>query len=277
MSASERSMSASERSMSASERSTKPQVFESMADWRRFRARESLRGMSLGFVPTMGALHAGHASLVRRAAAENDRAVVSIFVNPTQFDDPKDLEKYPRTLERDLAALGEAGADFVILPDPAQMYPDGYRYRVTEGEESRDLCGAHRPGHFDGVLTVVMKLLNLAQAERAYFGEKDFQQLKLVRGMAEAFFHPTEIVACPTVREADGLAMSSRNALLSEAERRFAARFPRLLAQPGKSAAEVRAELERAGFRVDYVEEKHGRRLAAVHVGAVRLIDNVAL
>lgn len=249
-----------------------PRVFRSVKGWLRF--RRSLKG-TLGFVPTMGALHEGHLSLVRRSRRETDRTLVSIFVNPTQFDDPKDLAKYPRTLAADLRMLGQARADYVLRPAAAEFYPDRYRYRVAESELSRVLCGAHRPGHFDGVLTVVMKLLNVAQADRAYFGEKDYQQMLLVRGMVEAFFMRTQIVPCPLVRERDGLAMSSRNARLSPEERRRAIDFPRLL-RSRRSPSAIRKDLERLGFEVDYIEDRLGRRLGAVRIGAVRLIDNVA-
>lgn len=248
-------------------------VFTSIQDWREF--RRTLNGR-IGFVPTMGALHEGHGSLLRQARAENDFVVLSVYVNPTQFNDPKDLEKYPRTLDSDVELATRAGVDFVIAPTYAQMYPDGYRYRVTENEFSRELCGAHRPGHFDGVLTVVMKLLNFVAPTRAYFGEKDFQQLTLIRGMVEAFFLPCEIVACPTVRETDGLAMSSRNVNLSTDERLRAVAFPAALREEATAAA-ARSRLEREGFDVDYVEDRDARRYGAVRIGGVRLIDNVGL
>ncbi|MCU0303611.1 MAG: pantoate--beta-alanine ligase [Thermoanaerobaculales bacterium] len=231
-------------------------------------------GLSIGFVPTMGALHDGHLSLIRRARAECDRAVVSIFVNPTQYDDPADLERYPRTLAADLEKAEAAGADLVIHPDAGALYRDGYRYRVHETEASRELEGAHRAGHFDGVLTVVLKLLNIVGADRAYFGEKDWQQLELVRGMAAAFFLGTQIVACPTVREPDGLAMSSRNIHLTPAERALAPELYRILAS-GAEPAEIARRLATAGFGVDYVERRGARLLAAVRLGKVRLIDNV--
>jgi pantoate--beta-alanine ligase len=230
-----------------------------------------------GFVPTLGALHEGHLSLVRRAKAENARAWVSIFVNPAQFNDPGDLERYPRTMEQDLALLRGAGCDLVFVPRADEIYRDGYHYRVTENELSLALEGAARPGHFDGVLTVVLKLLLLTRAERAYFGEKDFQQLQLVEGLVHAFFLDTRIVRCPTVREPDGLAMSSRNRLLTPAERAQAPTLYRVLRdsvadrQLPKDAAEA---LAREGFNVDYVADRDGRRLAAVRLGRVRLIDN---
>lgn len=231
-------------------------------------------GRSLGFVPTMGALHDGHLSLVERARRDNDRVAVSIFVNPTQYDDPADLERYPRPFAADVAACERAGVDLVLAPSYEDLYVDGYRYRVTESPFSSELEGAHRGGHFDGVLTVVLKLLNIVGADRAYFGEKDWQQLRLVSEMAAAFFLDTEIVACPTVREADGLAMSSRNALLTPEQRALAPALFQVLTSGG-SPDEMTSRLEAAGFGVDYVERREGRVLAAVRLGKVRLIDNV--
>jgi pantoate--beta-alanine ligase len=251
-------------------------VFERVSEWRDLRAAQTRAGLTLGFVPTMGALHEGHLSLVRRSRAENHRTLVSIFVNPTQFDDPSDLARYPRTLAEDLTALRGEQTDFVLVPDASELYADGFRFRVTEREESRVMEGAHRPGHFDGVLTVVLKLLQIAAADRAYFGEKDWQQLALVRGMAAAFFLPTAIVGCATVREPDGLALSSRNRRLDAAERAKAAEFPRALTG-ASSAEEASRALRAAGFAVDYVEDHGARRLAAVRLGGVRLIDNVPL
>jgi pantoate--beta-alanine ligase len=223
----------------------------------------------------MGALHAGHIELLKRARAENERVVLSVFVNPTQFNDPADLEKYPRTLDADVA-LAAPFVDAVLAPTAAEMYPDQYRYRVTEGDLSTRWEGAHRPGHFDGVLTVVLKLLNLVQPQRAYFGEKDWQQLQLVRGMVEALFLPLEIVACPTVRETDGLAMSSRNRRLSPVGRARAPQFAQAL-RATSTAKDAAAKLRSAGFEVDYVDDHSGVRLGAVRLEGVRLIDNVPL
>jgi pantoate--beta-alanine ligase len=240
--------------------------------------RRSRGAGATGFVPTLGALHAGHVSLVRRAKAEDERAWASIFVNPAQFDDPGDLARYPRTLDADLAMLEDAGCDLVFLPRPEEIYRDEYRYRVTENALSLELEGASRPGHFDGVLTVVLKLLLLVRPERAYFGEKDFQQLRLVEGLVDAFFLDTRIVRCPTVREADGLAMSSRNRRLTAADRARAPALHRILAASlaaRQSAADAEAALAREGFDVDYVADLNGRRLAAIRLGGVRLIDNV--
>ena len=251
-------------------------VLESPSLWRRERLAQIRAGLTLGFVPTMGALHEGHLSLVRRSRAENDRTLVSIFVNPTQFDDPADLAQYPRTLQHDLTLLEGEGAEFVLVPDQTQLYEDAFRYRVTESELSRVMEGAHRPGHFDGVLTVVLKLLQIASAERAYFGEKDWQQLSLVRGMAAAFFLPTAVIGCATVREPDGLALSSRNRRLRPSDRRKAPQFYRALSTSPTPEAAARA-LCAAGFTVDYVEDRDGRRLGAVRLGGVRLIDNVPL
>ena len=251
-------------------------VFESPAAWRRQRAEQLRAGTTLGVVPTMGALHDGHRGLFGRSRAENDVTLATIFVNSPQFDDPRDLAEYPRTLAQDLSLLRDERVDFVLCPGEADLYPDGYRYRVTETELSRVLDGAHRPGHFDAVLTVVLKLLQIAAAERAYFGEKDWQQLTLVKGMARAFFLPTAIVACPTVREADGLALSSRNRRLPPAQRELAPQLYRILSSAPTADAAWR-DLRVAGFAVEYVEDVDGRRLGAVRLGDVRLIDNVAL
>jgi len=251
-------------------------VVETAADL--LAARRARGAGDTGLVPTMGALHQGHLALVQRARAENARAWVSLFVNPAQFDDPGDLRSYPRALTADLELLRAADADLVFVPREPEIYPDGYRYRVTENDLSRRFCGADRPGHFDGVLTVVLKLLMLVRPERAYFGEKDFQQLRLVEGMADALFLDVRIVPCPLVREPDGLAMSSRNRLLSGPQRERAPAFHRLLAlsvAERRSAVEAAADLRREGFTVDYVEDYGDRRLAAVRLGNVRLIDNV--
>ena len=251
-------------------------VARTLEEWRDVRSAWRAAGDSVGFVPTMGALHEGHLSLVRRSVSENDRTVVSILVNPTQFDDKADLAAYPRDLARDTALLESAGVDAILAPTPEAIYPDGYRFRVTERGQSERREGAHRPGHFDGVLTVVLKLLLLTDPDRAYMGEKDWQQLQLVTDMSAALFLRTAIVGCPTVREPDGLAMSSRNVRLDPDARSLAAEFAATL-RVGGPADEVRARLEEAGIEVDYVEAAGGRLLAAVRIGGVRLIDNVPI
>lgn len=252
-----------------------PRVFEKLADWQTERARLDGAPETVGFVPTMGALHAGHRSLLRRARAENTRVVLSIFINPTQFDDPTDLTRYPRTIEADLA-MAEGLADFVLMPNAKELYPDDYRYRVTEYNLSTRWEGRQRPGHFEGVLTVVLKLLNLVRPQRAYFGEKDWQQLELVRGMVQALFLPVEIISCATVRDPDGLALSSRNQRLSPGARKKAPVFGQTLrAAPDPIVAAE--QLRRAGFDVDYVEDCAGVRLGAVRLEGVRLIDNARI
>lgn len=232
---------------------------------------------SVGFVPTMGALHEGHISLVQKARQECSHIVVSIFVNPTQFNDPKDFEKYPKSFDEDISLLERTGSvAAVFFPRAEELYADRYRFKVTENQESQILCGKHRPGHFDGVLTVVLKLLQIVRPDRLYLGEKDFQQLELIQGMVDAFFLDVEVVGCPIIREGDGLAMSSRNRLLTPESRERATALVRVLT--GTSTVEsAYAELQDLGFQVDYVEEWKGRRLAAAWLGGIRLIDNVAL
>jgi pantoate--beta-alanine ligase len=224
----------------------------------------------------MGALHRGHASLVERCRRENDIVVVSIFVNPSQFNDPKDLERYPRSLDNDLELLRDLQADEVVLPRASELYPNGYRFRIEPDSSFQSMERAYRPGFLQGVMTVVLKLLNIVRADRAYFGEKDYQQLKIIMDMVQEFFIPTEIISCPTVRAKSGLAESSRNMLLSADGKRKAALVFRSLSTAATSA-EARAILEAEGFVVDYVEEHWGRRFAAAFLEHVRLIDNVPI
>ncbi len=251
-------------------------IFECLEEWQQTRKKLASNKNTLGFVPTMGNLHAGHASLLHRAKTENQFSLLTIFVNPTQFDNKQDLTHYPRTLEADIKLAQDIGVDFLLLPNAEQLYADDYRFRVSENDFSKKLCGEFRQGHFDGVLTVVLKLLMLAKATRAYFGEKDWQQLQLIRDMVAAFFIDTDIIACPTIRDTDGLALSSRNSRLSPMERQLASHFPRLL-KSKQPVDIIRQELEKLGFTVDYVLDLQMRRLAAVRIGHVRLIDNISL
>jgi len=196
----------------------------------RFRLREARAGGgTVGFVPTMGALHEGHLALIRRARVENETVVVSVFVNPTQFNDKKDLAVYPRDLARDAALVEAAGGTLVFAPDAAEIYPAGFHTSVQPGPLADVLEGYFRPGHFAGVCTVVAKLFNIVQPDRAYFGEKDWQQLKIIARMTTDLNLPIEIVPCPTVREPDNLAMSSRNARLTPDGRERARVIPYLL------------------------------------------------
>jgi pantoate--beta-alanine ligase len=264
--------------------------------------RNRLSGI-LGLVPTMGSLHAGHAALIRHSTRECEHTAASIFVNPTQFDDRADLAAYPRDLERDLALLAELGVDLVWTPPPEEVYPPGYQTFVEVRELSRPLEGAVRRGHFPGVATVVTKLLVLFQPQRAYFGRKDAQQLAVVRRLATDLGLPVAIVGCPTVREADGLALSSRNAMLDPGARRRATALYRGLAdaarcwRAGERRREIllrraRAPIEAAGVTLEYLSVADpetlqeleptaatGRALVslAAPVDGIRLIDNVLL
>jgi pantoate--beta-alanine ligase len=232
--------------------------------------------LKVGFVPTMGALHAGHAELLRAARENCDIVVLSIYVNQTQFNNPEDFSKYPNTWEQDLELARKLNADMVFSPSYEEMYPDGYKYKVVEIEKSGVLCGKYRPGHFDGVLSVVMKLFQLVKPHRAYFGEKDHQQLTLIKGMVEAFFLDMEIVAIPTQREVDGLAMSSRNLRLSSEDRAKAPWLYKIIRE-AKAIDKARQQLEDLGFQVDYIEDLGSRRYVAAFLGSVRLIDNVEI
>ena len=238
--------------------------------------RRGLGVSSVGFIPTMGALHFGHQTLIEKSASENQTTIVSLFVNPTQFNNPNDFEKYPKTWEQDLTLIQKAGGQAVFSPDYADIYPDQYKFKVSEIEFSKMLCGAHRPGHFDGVLTIVMKLFNIIQPTKAYFGEKDFQQLSLLEKMIEAFFMDLKIVRCPTVRESTGLAMSSRNSRLSEAGKLKAAQIYESL-NKFATTQEIKKHLSQQGFEIDYIEDFENRRFAAVILEGVRLIDNIQI
>ncbi len=252
------------------------QVIKKISEWKKIRQSKKFENKQIGFVPTMGALHKGHESLIEKCVSENDVSVVSIFVNPTQFNDPNDLRNYPRTFDEDLTILNNNNVDFLFYPEYEEIYVDNYKYKIVENELSKILCGKFRQGHFEGVLTVVMKLFNIIRPHKAYFGEKDYQQLKLIEGMCEAFFMDIQIIPCPIVRDNDGLALSSRNLLLTDEERKLAVNFPKLL-KSNKSNDEIKRELEQLGFKVDYIEEFNGRRFGAVHIGKVRLIDNVEI
>jgi pantoate--beta-alanine ligase len=252
-------------------------------------AREALPGEGIGLVPTMGALHAGHVALLRAARGENKTLVMSIFVNPTQFGPNEDYEEYPRDEERDLEVAEAEGVDFVFTPSVAEMYPDGFETWVEVERMSEPMEGAARPGHFRGVATACLKLFNIVRPERAYFGQKDAQQAALVEQLVHDLNVPVEIRLVATVRDDDGLALSSRNAQLSAEERTAAAALPRALAA-GRDAftagddpvATTRTVLSaEPRLDVDYVETArfNGRvhLLAAVRAGTTRLIDNVLL
>jgi pantoate--beta-alanine ligase len=248
-------------------------IVTNLSAWRQL--RKTLQGKSIGFVHTMGHLHAGHVSLCTRAQQENAITVVAIFVNPTQFNCSEDFVNYPHTLEMDKALLLSQKIDYLLLLDQQTIYQEGYSIQVHEVTElSQILEGKYRPGHFIGMLTVVLKYLLLVKPTRSYYGEKDYQQLLLIKKMANAFFLETEIIACPTIRAADGLALSSRNSRLNLQQRKKARVFPSVL-QARQSTEKITKQLIAADFKVDYVADYWGRRLAAVWIDAVRLIDNI--
>ncbi len=270
------------------------EIFKSAKEFKNY--TKSLQG-TIGFVPTMGALHDGHISLIKRAKSENDFCIVSIFINPTQFLVGEDLSKYPRRIEADIKLCELAGVDALFLPSEDEMYDNDEPTIKSPKNKGYILEGFVRPGHFDGVLTVVMKLLNLSSATKAYFGQKDAQQLILVKQMVDRYFMDVEIVGCPTVREKEGLAMSSRNAYLDEEEKKAALAISRSLFAASsavgageldiaKIEAKMREELK--GLEVEYigfydrnlkkqerVELKNSIILVAARVGTTRLIDNI--
>ena len=256
---------------------------------------------TIGVVPTMGALHQGHLSLARAARDKCDRVIVTIFVNPKQFNDPDDLKNYPRTEEEDAGKLESIGVDLIYVPEPDQIYPDGFATTVSVAGLTDMLCGESRPGHFDGVATVVSKLFTQTSADFAFFGEKDYQQLQIVRRMAADLDLSVQVIGCPTIREEDGLAMSSRNLLLSDRSRVYAPVLAEVMedlreqltdgAKMSTIVGDAQARLLAAGFNeVDYLELRDGgdlslldqtkpdaRLFAAAWLAGVRLIDNIAV
>jgi pantoate--beta-alanine ligase len=236
--------------------------------------RKTLSEKTIGLVHTMGNLHAGHLSLLERSKRENEVTAAAIFINPAQFNQAEDFARYPRTLVQDKALLLQHGIDYLLLFEANALYSDHYQIQILETEISKELEGEFRPGHFTGMLTIVLKFLNLVRPSRSYYGEKDFQQLLLIQKMAKALFLSTEIIACPIIRDEDEVALSSRNSRLSKEERAHARHIPRLLKSP-LSLDEIRREFETLHFKVDYIVEKWQRRLAAVWLNEVRLIDNI--
>jgi pantoate--beta-alanine ligase len=265
-----------------------------VADWRR-------AGDTVGVVPTMGALHEGHLSLAKAAGEGCNRVIVTIFVNPKQFNNPDDLARYPRTEASDAEMLAPLGVDVIFIPDANAVYPRGFATTVKVAGVSEPMEGVFRPGHFEGVATVVAKLFLMTHADRAYFGEKDYQQLLVVRSMARDLDIPVEVIGCPTLREADGLAMSSRNARLLPGERKIASALHAAMiaaadaisggANVGQTLEGARRRIVEAGFaKVEYLDlrdaatlepmdrlDRPARLLAAAWLGDVRLIDNIAV
>jgi pantoate--beta-alanine ligase len=298
------SVGAGDASMAKAARKTRPRVVktvkalrETLADWRKRKA-------SIALVPTMGALHAGHISLVALAKKSAKKVVVSIFVNPTQFGPNEDFTRYPRTIDSDLDKLSEAGADLVFMPDPKEIYPEGFSTMLKpSGPAAVGLDDKFRPGHFDGVATVVAKLFTSAMPDIAIFGEKDYQQLQVIKAMARDLHLPVKVVGAPIVREKDGLALSSRNVYLSPPERNAATVLHRVLKESAKAIASGedpeavlsrgRAKIMSAGFKLDYLEARDAstlsklgeqqtqkpkvRLLVAAKIGKTRLIDNIAV
>jgi pantoate--beta-alanine ligase len=248
-------------------------IFQDLDEWRHFRQTLPTH-LSIGFIPTMGYLHDGHASLYQISQRENDRTIASIFVNPKQFNEQDDFIHYPRSPDADLELLERNGVSDCFLPTDQAMYMSGDHYQIQETQRSLLMEGQHRPGHFTGVLTIVMKLLHLVKPHRAYFGEKDHQQLELIRGMVRSFFMDIDIISCPIVREASGLPYSSRNSRLTPEQRKIAEQFAHIFHQKAVPIEQTISKLHDLGIDIDYLEEHNGRRFIAVRIGNIRIIDN---
>ncbi len=248
------------------------QVIERLSDWQVLR-QQITDESSVGFIPTMGNLHKGHGQLIEQSIRENDHTIVSIFVNDKQFNDPSDFANYPRTINEDIRFLQQIGVDYCLMPSADELYADGYLFQVVSQAEQNRCEDQYRPGHFTGVLTVVMKLLQLVRPQRAYFGEKDYQQLRLIGSMVKAFFMPVQIIGVATLREKDGLPFSSRNKRLSVQGRQKASEFAAVFAKQ-TSLDEIKARLQSYKIQIEYIEEIDNRRLIAVIIDGIRLIDN---
>jgi pantoate--beta-alanine ligase len=252
--------------------------YEHYADW--LKARKALAANTrIGFVPTMGALHQGHQSLLEKARKENDFLVLSIFVNPTQFNDANDYQHYPRTLEADCRIAQACSVDALLIPGEKDLYPYGNDMPIiTHHPISQIMEGKMRPGHFNGVLTVVMKLLQWVRPTRVYFGEKDFQQYQLICELVKNYFLDTEVIGCKTVRESSGLPLSSRNQRFNAEQIQLAHRFAELLRSGSyDDLSAIQQRLEKEGLIVEYLEKHFGRLFVAVECHGIRLIDNFAV
>ncbi|MDF1757951.1 MAG: pantoate--beta-alanine ligase [Legionellaceae bacterium] len=251
------------------------QIFHSIKEWQAVRHKVP-NHLSVGFVATMGNLHLGHASLFSASACENDITVASIFVNRTQFNQHDDFVNYPRTLDKDLELLKNNNVDYCIIPNEQDIYIDNYHYQVQANNTCNVLEGEFRPGHFTGVLTIVMRLLNIVKPDRCYFGEKDYQQYQLIRDMIEAFFMDIKAIPCPTIREPSGLALSSRNTRLDSKQKILANKFASIF-HSSTTCDVIIQKLNDLGIEVEYIEDYNNRRYAAVKIGDVRLIDNIEI
>lgn len=279
----------------------KIQVFETISQVRRFVGEQKKDNMTIGFVPTMGCLHRGHEALIKKSVAENDVTVVSIFINPSQFSCQRDLERYPKTWENDMRIAEAAGANVIFAPGETELYPTGYQTWVDVSELSKPLCGQYRSGHFTGMATIVLKLFHITESDRAYFGQKDYQQVCIVKQMVSDLDMKIEIVCCLTVRENNGLALSSRNNHLTPDQKNRAAAIYEALAEARDSydigitnakvlKNQITQSITEAGLETEYVEILDADRLSTVesvqkgtviavaaYMGDTRLIDNILI
>ncbi len=251
-------------------------VITSITEWQRIRATMFSMNKSLGLFMTMGNLHAGHIHLLQRSLADNDTTVMSLFVNPTQFNDKNDFKNYPCTLDNDIKLCEEIGVDYILYLEYEDYYPDDYQYQIQETQISKLFEGEIRLGHFVGAMTIIMKVILLTKAHRCYFSEKDYQQLLLVQGLVKAFFLDIDVVACPIIRDAYGVPHSSRNNLLSESAYALAKQFINIF-HTYKDNKVIQDKLGKIKIKVEYVADFKGRKIIAVQIGKIRLIDNIEI
>ena len=255
----------------------KTKIIRDINTWRDIRKNQINSDKSIGLIMTMGNLHQGHASLMEKSISENDVSILTIFVNPTQFNNKTDLDNYPKTEEDDINLAEKLGIDFILIFNKKDLYPDDYKYQIKNTSPIGQIMeGEMRPGHFDGMLSIVLKMHCLTLPHKSYFGEKDYQQYKLIKEMLNAYLLNTEVIGCPIIRNKNNLALSSRNNRLNQKDLKLAEKFPEILSNFNLNNDQVKQELIKHNFKVDYVYNYDNRRFGAVFLNDVRLIDNLA-
>ena len=252
------------------------EIIRDISKWRDIRKNKIQNNTSIGLVMTMGNLHQGHVSLLQKSISENNISILTIFINPTQFDNESDLDNYPKTELEDINIATKLGINYILIFNKKDLYPDDYKYQIhTFSPISEIMEGKMRPNHFNGMLSIVLKMHCLIMPNKSYFGEKDYQQYHLIKEMIEAYLLPTEIIKCPIIRNNNNLALSSRNNRLNKKELILAEKFPEILSNFNINDEQVKQELVNHNFKVDYIKTYNNRRFGAVYLNKIRLIDNV--